>query len=371
MRDTLFQLPAPESVLKIDLASSTPLHAQLHEGLGDLIRTQLNDGDRFYNETELAVRLHISLGTVRRALSDLTAEGMLERLRAKGTFVRKRALDFTIGVFMSSRLSMNTRFFRCLCGACAQRGFRLRTYPLNDDTRADDALRQIEQAPQSEAVILLDDKSIRTLDMFSALEKRGFRTVNIGPLLPSYTGSCVGIDNEEGARLGIEHLDALGHRNILFWVTEPFDDENAQARINGFKRMAAWHGLQEYHVAVCPMPPSGKLPLESFYETFDGALQQWPRTTAVFAASDNAAWIAMKRLASRGIVVPPQFSVLGFDDDTASALMHPALTTISQPCEAIAQTALSLLLEEDFGPRQRLLSPSLIVRESTAPPKET
>lgn len=370
MRELQTQLPSPESVLKIDLASSTPLHAQLHEALAGLIRNRLSDGDRFYNETELAARLHISLGTVRRALSDLTAEGMLERLRAKGTYVRKRNLDFTVGAFMSSRLSMNSRFFRCLCGACAQRGFRLRSYPLNDDTRVDDALRQIEQPPQNEALILLDDKSVRTFDLFAALEKRGFRTVNVGPLLPSYTGSCVGVDNEEGARLGIEHLDALGHRNILFWVTEPFDDENAQARINGFKRMAAWHGLQEYHVAVCPVPPSGKLPLESFYETFDAALRQWPKTTAIFAASDNAAWIAMKRLISKGVTIPEQFSVLGFDDDTASALMHPALTTISQPCEAIAQAALGLLLEEDLGPRQRMLSPSLVIRESTAPPAE-
>jgi DNA-binding LacI/PurR family transcriptional regulator len=92
-----------------------------------------------------------------------------------------------------------------------------------------------------------------------------------------------------------------------------------------------------------------------------------PRPTAIFAMSDPGAWVAIKWCAENDIKVPDQISVLGFSNDRPSQFTYPALTTIAHPVAKIAQCAIQLLSKP--GPQRvtRMLTPELVLRESTGP----
>jgi DNA-binding LacI/PurR family transcriptional regulator len=98
------------------------------------------------------------------------------------------------------------------------------------------------------------------------------------------------------------------------------------------------------------------------------------RFTALFAANDLMAAGAIRELTERGISVPKDMSVIGFDDAPLAEMISPSLTTMRQPLQEMAHAAVSLLLSRVTGtdgamPTRRVLPTSLVIRESTAPPR--
>jgi DNA-binding LacI/PurR family transcriptional regulator len=92
------------------------------------------------------------------------------------------------------------------------------------------------------------------------------------------------------------------------------------------------------------------------------------RPTAVFTTSDHGALGVLKWCSENGIRVPQDLSVLGFDNDDIDEFTNPPLTTIAQPYEEIARKALLVLDHRTPEGHCELLPPSLVIRESTAPP---
>lgn len=95
------------------------------------------------------------------------------------------------------------------------------------------------------------------------------------------------------------------------------------------------------------------------------------RPTAIFAANDEMAFGAANEIRARGLRVPEDISVAGFDDIVFAAAFHPALTTVRQPRHDIGRQAMALLAALLAGqppPAQSLILPTeLVVRASTAP----
>ena len=83
--------------------------------------------------------------------------------------------------------------------------------------------------------------------------------------------------------------------------------------------------------------------------------------------SDPGAWAVIKWCAENNIDVPTQLSVLGFSDDRPSAFTYPALTTIAHPVPEIARTAMEMLTTSDQQRGTKMLTPHLVIRESTGP----
>jgi LacI family transcriptional regulator len=95
--------------------------------------------------------------------------------------------------------------------------------------------------------------------------------------------------------------------------------------------------------------------------------------TAIFAFNDNAAISVLHAARARGLRVPEDLSVVGFDDAEQAAIVTPALTTVRQPLEELGRMAVSLLLRVLENQRHDALrielATKLVVRESTAPPR--
>jgi DNA-binding LacI/PurR family transcriptional regulator len=98
-------------------------------------------------------------------------------------------------------------------------------------------------------------------------------------------------------------------------------------------------------------------------------LDQADRPTDLLAMSDELAIGALRAAEAIGIAVPEELSVIGFDDTPLAAEARPPLSTIAQPHREKGETAARMLLQPDAQPRRVALPTSLVVRESTAPPR--
>lgn len=182
--------------------------------------------------------------------------------------------------------------------------------------------------------------------------------------LVSQTCSYVTTDNIAGARLAVEHLVALGHTHI------GFVNGHAQAAVSQERLLGYQMALAHAGIAFDP-----ELVYFGDFEPEDGAtgmqhlINTCPDLTAVFFASDLMAIGGLRYLREQGDFAPQAISIVGFDDIDLAALMQPALTTIRQNRYEMGRTAAETLvrmLEEQEKGRGIVLSPELVVRETTA-----
>ena len=181
--------------------------------------------------------------------------------------------------------------------------------------------------------------------------------------------ASVSIDQALGARLAVEHLLELGHRTVHH-ISGPVDWLEAEARTDG------WRETLRRARRRIPAPAVGTWQARSGYEAAL-RLTAEPGVTALFVSNDHMALGALRALHERGLHVPRDVSVVGFDDVPESAYFLPPLTTLRQDFAEVGRQTMGLLLSqmtsETLGgsypdPSGPLVEPSLIVRSSTGPP---
>nr|WP_217485248.1 LacI family DNA-binding transcriptional regulator [Plantibacter sp. MCCC 1A11337] len=169
----------------------------------------------------------------------------------------------------------------------------------------------------------------------------------------------VGVDQYAGARAATAHLIALGHRRIGH-LGGPPDAIDARERERGWRDELASAGLVAQVVGTGDWTPTSGYSL---------GRQLDDEVTAVFAANDQMALGLMHALTERGLRVPLDFSVVGFDDIPEAEHLSPPLTTVRQDFEQVGRTLLATLLDHVNGEPPGAVPPSvpeLILRDSTA-----
>ena len=171
-------------------------------------------------------------------------------------------------------------------------------------------------------------------------------------------------DNLSGGRLATQHLLSLGHR-LIGCLTGPSNITPSAERVTGYRAAMEEAGLPVDEVLLV----RGDFHPHSGYAGALELLQGDPRPTAIFACNDLMAIGVIRAAAQLGLQIPEQLAVIGFDEIELSAYTTPPLTSVSQPKQEIGQLAVTLLLERiqdpSLNPRRNVLSPRLVVREST------
>jgi LacI family xylobiose transport system transcriptional regulator len=177
----------------------------------------------------------------------------------------------------------------------------------------------------------------------------------------------VGSANWSGGLMATRHLLELGHRRIAA-ITGPDDMMCSLARLDGFRSAMASSGapVREDWVHV------GDFQVTGGRRAAERLLAGEDRPTAIFAGSDMQALGVIEVAAERGLRVPEDLSVVGYDDREVAVWTRPRLTTVHQPLQQMAATAARMVLRLSTGgttEHQRIdLATHLVVRESTAPP---
>ena len=175
---------------------------------------------------------------------------------------------------------------------------------------------------------------------------------------------CVNTDDEQGAFEAVDYLIKKGHRNIAYLV---YDHGNSTItdRMKGYLRAYAENGLsvnKEYIKNAVFSPNCG-------YKLAEEVLEKHPEVTAMFAYNDKIALDAYLAIQAKGLKIPDDISVVGYDDVESASMVRPKLTTVSQPFREIGATAAELLLkrirENRKSTPQTILFPAkLVVRDS-------
>lgn len=200
------------------------------------------------------------------------------------------------------------------------------------------------------------------------LDEVGIPMVAIDRIPAQHTGPTVTIDNFKAGCLAAEHLLDLGHTRVAH-ISGPLSLHLARERLAGFQQAFEARGLT---AGLCATG-EGHWECAEGYQAMQRILAGNGCPTAIFAANDRMAFGAMRAIAEAGLRVPHDISVVGLDDIEVSAFQTPPLTTVRQSFTQMARLGVELLLNLLAGtqPEQPhvVLEPTLVVRQSTAPPR--
>lgn len=295
---------------------------------------------------------------VERAISQLNyvPSAVARSLKARATA--------TIGLVVPN--STNPYFAELARGiedGCAQAGFCMFFCNSDDDPAKQRSYLRILQEKRIDGLIIASagDDAVLARSLTDTREPLVIVDRNIEGL----SADLVQIDHERGAYLATKHLLELGHVRIGC-ITGPVATAVSAMRVHGFIRAMAERGIDIEPSAIVESDFSGPGGQEAAGRLFDTV-----RPTAIFACNDMMGIGALRVAAERDIRVPEHCSIIGFDDIEISSYTYPALSTVGQSVRALGEAAAQMLIERISGvvsgpPRRRVITPRLVLRESTA-----
>lgn len=185
--------------------------------------------------------------------------------------------------------------------------------------------------------------------------------------IPNVSGnkySRVSVDNESGMREGLRHLVEVHQYRRIAFVRGPERSDESDLRFRIYRDVLTEHGIAHDPSLVAPgnyVTQGGFDAVRLFYD------ERKLKLDAIVSANDGMALGVLEGLAARGISVPHDVALMGFDDVDLARYVDPPLTTVRQPLRELGRTALEHLLRrlETGGPPEKQVLPSeLVVRES-------
>lgn len=208
-------------------------------------------------------------------------------------------------------------------------------------------------------------------ESLKAVHEAGIGVVLVASGKPAPDHCAISINNFEASRAMTRHLLELGHRRIAFINGHPNQTATGQ-RFHGYVEAMTEAGLSVDAEQVAQGYFTYRSGMEAAEKLLDG-----PRPTAIFASNDDMAAATMAVAHRRGLDVPGDLSITGFDDTPLATTVWPELTTIRQPIAEMAREAVRLLVEQVRSRRSgadpqvvhKMLKFTLVKRASSAPPE--
>lgn len=183
-------------------------------------------------------------------------------------------------------------------------------------------------------------------------------------VVPGMEDNCIRLNNEHGGYAATKLLIDQGHRDIAY-ISGPLDWGDAGDRLAGHKRALAEHDLRF----------DERLLVEGDYREIGGSnamtqlLQHGRRFSAVVCANDEMAVGAMEMIRARGMSIPDDISIVGFDNTPLSRYMYPKLTTVNYPISDMGRMAAHWVLQHVYDNNgsdiQHVFEPTIVPRAST------
>ena len=324
---------------------------------------------------DIAARSGVSTSTVSRVLSN-SSHAVAEKTRQK-VLQAAEELNYTPNAFARGLSKGEFRFVGLVVSDIRDPYFvemargvedeaSLRDYLVvycNTDRDTEKERRYLEQLSALRAGVILAGGAFRREAIARGLANHPAPVVTVG----TYQLGCasVRIDNVGGSLAAVDHLAQLGHRIIAF-LGGPSSSTAAIERLAGFRDAMALHGFQVHEELVV----ESDYTLRGGSASLSALLESPVRPTALLAANDEMAFGAMREAKARGIRIPEDLAVVGYNGVAATAESDPPLTTVSLYPRQVGKVAFDLLLQRPRrgeAPPSILVRGELIVRGSTVP----
>jgi len=322
---------------------------------------------------DVAKRAGVSLGTASKVMNDagnvndrmredvLRAANELNYIPNVIARTLKTNLTYTIGVIIPE---MANTFFDEVIGGIQDyfepKGYSVLIY--NTHLDSNEEFRAFDIFNQKVDGIIFVSNTI-TDELFATLKDLSIPVVFVATYVKDFIS--ININNEMAAFTAVDFLCKKGHKNIAHLSGDPDDINAGGPRLEGYKK-----ALKSNNIPVDP-----KRILEGQYKFEDGIINTRKflalddKITAIFAASDTMAVGALNAIHSKGLKVPEDISVVGFDDVTIARYASPSLTTVKQPRYNMgkegAEKLYFLMTGKDVEIKNYILEYKLIIRDST------
>ena len=366
-------MPAPMNPLP-DADEAMPLYRRIYLDLQRKINAgQIANGEQLPILPDLCRRYGVSEAPVRRALDDLSREGYVvkRRGRGQGTFaIRPTVAPLTVRVLLIADFDLSRspiegyhEIFDILAGirdAAAERGGAVQQVSTGGWTSL--------SSPNSTTGYLVIAMNAEGYDKGAALaQSHGAPCVLLNT--PGPGAATVRVDMEQGGVLAADYLIGLGHRRIGY--VGGMHGAWSAPRFAGYQRALYQHNIApDARYAVL----TNGVDTDADTRALNDLLALPDPPTAIFASSDYRALHLLTHARSRGLQVPRDFSLCGYDDIAEAATIEPPLTTVHHPRYGLGRRAVGLLADLLGGSTPKggtdiVLAPSLAVRASCAPPR--
>ncbi len=196
-----------------------------------------------------------------------------------------------------------------------------------------------------------------------AVKQRKIPYLVMNNLFDDNETNCVGIDNKVASKEAVEYLIKLGHTKIATITGNP-KTQSSLMRLEGYKEALAANKIKENPEYIV----NGGYNKEKAQEAMIKLINEKPRPTAVFAASDLMAFGAIMMALREDVKVPEDISVVGFDNSPIAALGHVTITTVNQPLAEMGSVATNAIIDVIEGktqpPFKKVLSTTMIMGSS-------
>ncbi len=352
----------------IDRESGVPAYEQVKRRLREMIVSGTwARGEQIPPEPEIAKQLGVSRMTANRALSELAQEGWLTRRKGMGTFVDSEpvaAANVRILLHEDPIGSLDDYYFgrllAYLSARLGEKGHQVATARWDDDD------------PESlttgcDLAVFINPRADAMRRLTEVLPRSA---IALGATWLGVQAPSVDSDNFAGVAIAYSHLARLGHRRIAFVGACP-KDSNTVDRVSAYRVVARVNNDEAFGEKLIVFPVARTFEADERVAV-SKILTESPRPTAVIAAGPHVAMLVLAEAARAGLRVPDDLSIVAYDDPPFLSLTHPAMTTVNQPLDQLAEAAvraIQALIEPGQPDVDSIaLEPELIVRESTAPP---
>jgi GntR family transcriptional regulator, arabinose operon transcriptional repressor len=330
---------------QIDRNSTTPIYRQIYDDIN--LRIQQGEytiGRMLPSENKLCSMYGVERATIRRALELMLNDGKIAKIPGLGTSLvgtdvntdtKRRTLLFLLpkGLHNADRISepFNAKLMDAMEHECLQSGFDLlyKSYTKNDT--AEDLIRTCNPS----GVFFTSSLPV---ELYKMLHSKKIPAVLVNQSHPIYPSVC--LDNRGGAKMVMEYLFALGHKDIGF-ICGTAGDQIQSSRYSGYREALENNGIALNADWIL----QGDWSMESGQEAMQQLLKKTHLPTALFAANDSMAIGAMMESIDSGISVPDTISIVGFDNIDQSWFVRPSLTTVAVDYQAMSRAACMLMFD--------------------------
>jgi len=327
--------------------------------------------DKLPGERTLAKDFGFSYMTIRKAIDNLVAQGVLYKVPTRGAFIadRKSARKKThvIGYFLDKSIiaGLTSPYYSLIFDAlekqATKHGYSLIYFSDFDGSSSIKYMSRVDGIiascfPRIENTIHDINKKVPIVVIDNSASDK---------TIPS-----VIIDNFNAVSDSVDYLCKLGHTRIGF-MTGLEDSDVGKDRYAGYLSGLTSHGLKLNKKLLF----KGNFSYESGLEGAGYFLSLKNPPTAIICANDSMAIAALGKITQDGLTVPDDISIIGFDDIAVASQIHPPLTTISAPIDKIAELAVNMLISQiqnkEIDNKHIALPAKLVRRNTCADVKDT